>query len=116
VSGRPRESRRGDSVLLADMEEAAVMLDGLRDRGRDSFLSDPYAQAAAVRFLEILGEAAGNLSDVFQSRHPGLAVRRMRGFSSFAKHEYWRVKPERLWATLETMPELRQTLAKVRVD
>ena len=116
MTGRPHDTRRGDPVLLADMEEAVVMLEGLRERGREPFLADPYAQAAAVRFMEILGEAAGNLSLSFRSRNPDFPVRNLRGFASFAKHEYWRVQSERLWAAIAGMPELRRALVKVRAD
>ena len=37
----------------------------------------------------------------------------MHGFSSFAKHEYWRVDPQRLWKAVEEMPSLRERLSKV---
>lgn len=111
-----RESGRGDEIRVADIAETAVLLDGIRERGREAFLSDPYLQAAAVRYLEIIGEAAGELSDSFREKHPDVPARKMRGFASFAKHEYWRIDGPRVWKAVEAMPTIRRALGTVRVD
>jgi uncharacterized protein with HEPN domain len=108
------EGRRGDVVRVADIEETTSLLDGIRLKGRDAFLADPYLQAAAVRYLEIIGEAAGHLSSSFRSLHPAFPVRQMRGFASFAKHEYWRIKPELVWSAVHAMPTIRKALGRAR--
>jgi uncharacterized protein with HEPN domain len=103
-------SRRGDVVRLADIERAASLLEDLEHRGREAFVADPHLQAAAVRYLEVIGEAAGNLSADFRERHPDLPVRKMRGFASFSKHEYWRVEVGPLWESVVQARSLRQAL------
>lgn len=111
---RPAASRRGDALRLSDMLQAATLLDDLRRAGRARFVSDPHAQAAAVRYLEIVGEAAGALSAEFRARHPELPVRQMQGFASFAKHESWRVEEPRLWEAVQAMPAIRHALESAR--
>jgi uncharacterized protein with HEPN domain len=107
-------SLRGDGVRVADMLEAAALLDGIREKGREAFLSEPYLQAAAVRFLEVIGEAAGHLSESFRTNNPEIPVRKMRGFASLAKHEYWRVEVTGVWNAVEAMPSIRRALETAR--
>ena len=107
---RGRESRRGDALRLGDIYEALVRLEEIRRAGRDRFLSETLLQDAAIRRLEVVGEAAGSLSDATRNRFSGVPWRKMRGFASLAKHEYWRVDLERLWAAVDETPRVRDTL------
>ncbi len=106
--------QRGDALRISDILEAAALLDELRRRGRVPFGIDPHAQAPAVRYLEIIGGAAGNLSASFRKEHPDLPIRQMRGLASFAKHEYWRVQEQLLWEALEAIVPIRRTLETLR--
>lgn len=110
------KSRRGDEIRVADIEEATALLDGIRAKGREAFLADPYLQAAAIRYLEVIGEAAGHLSTSFRANHPGVPAQKMSGFSSFVKHEYWRVNAPLVWNAIEGMPLIRRLLVGARTD
>ncbi|HTT73765.1 MAG TPA: HepT-like ribonuclease domain-containing protein [Thermoplasmata archaeon] len=101
---------------MADIDAAAVRIDEIRSKGYEAFMIDPILQAATVRYLEIIGEASGELSDRFKAAHPDVPFRKMRGFSSFAKHEYWEIRPDLLWVAVETMPGIRRGLASVRAE
>jgi uncharacterized protein with HEPN domain len=98
------------------MVAAAAGLAEIFTLGRDRFLSDQLLQDAAVRRLEVLGEAAGAVSETVRRKHPAVPWRPMRGFASFSKHEYWRVDPLRLWSILETVNRLRPEIAAVRAE
>ena len=116
MTPRSPQSRRGDQLRVADMEHSAALIDELRALGRSRFLSDRTLQDAAIRRFEVLGEAAGHVSKRTREAFSKIEWSKMRGFSSFAKHEYWRLDLERVWAAIEEMPSLRRELAKVRVD
>jgi uncharacterized protein with HEPN domain len=98
------------------MDAAAILLEDVRKQGHQAFRSDVHLQAAAIRYLEIIGEAAGNLSASLRELHPEIPVRQMRGFASFAKHEYWRIDTERLWAAIGATGAIRRTLASIRAE
>jgi len=81
--------------------------------GYAHFAGSWLSQSASIRELEIIGEAAGQISPGLRRRHPEVEWARMRGFSSFAKHEYWRVEPRLVWEALSEMPQLRDRIRKV---
>lgn len=113
---RRASDRRGDALRLADIEEATILLEDIERRGLGAFSTDPHLQAAATRYLEVIGEAAGKLSEAFRADHPDVPIRRMRGFASMAKHEYWRIDVRRLWGNVQMMPEIRRLLTAARID
>ena len=109
-------SKRADVLRIADMEHSAALLDDLRAMGKDRFLSDRTLQDAAIRRFEVLGEAAGHVSKRTREAFPEVPWAQMRGFSSFAKHEYWRIDLSRVWEAIEETPALRRTLGRIRLD
>ena len=114
MSGREVPDRRGDPLRISDIERAAFMLEEIRKLGKDRFLSDPIVQDAAIRRLEIIGEAAGRVSAKVRESNPNVPWSRMWGFASIAKHEYWRVNVGRVWAAVEAMPGIQRRVAQVR--
>lgn len=104
--------RRGEELRLGDMLRSVERLQELLSRGSDEFYGSWVSQSAAVRELEILGEAAGEISSSTRLKHPEIEWTRMRGFSSFAKHEYWRLNPKLVWRAIEEMPVLADRIKK----
>jgi len=115
VKPRARESRRGDALRIADMQESVKLLLDVRKLGRDRLFGDSVVRDATIRRLEVLGVAAGHVSDAVRRRYPEVPWRRMRGFASFAKHEYWRLDFQRIWTIVDEMPALERALSRVRV-
>jgi len=111
-----RGDRRGDGLRIADILAAVDRLERTLAIGHERFLSEPDAFDAAVRRLEIVGEAAGKVSETTRGRHPEVPWQKMRGFASFAKHEYWKLRPDEVWRAVEAMPAIRRSLSAIRVD
>jgi len=66
---------------------------------------------AVVRELEIIGEAAGKLSQQFQQDHPEIPFRDMTDMRNFLIHEYFGVNKKIVWDTCQTdMKHLRKTI------
>ena len=110
-----RQSRRGDALRIADIQESVRLLALIRAGGRERLLTEPIVKDATIRRLEVIGEAAGHVSEAVRSRHPEIPWRKMRGFASFAKHEYWRIDIDELWDALESLPTLEKALNRIRV-
>lgn len=106
-------SSRGDALRLSDILRSIGRIEEVLEEGFEPFSKSWLSQSAVVRELEVIGEAAGAVSLTLRKRHPEVAWSQMRGFSSFSKHEYWRVDPRRLWKGVEEMPSLRERIAKV---
>lgn len=108
--------RRGDVRRLADIQVSIRKIVEATAGGRQAFDASFVIQDAIVRNLEIMGEAAGKISEGVRSQYPEVPWRRMRGFASFAKHEYWKIDLSTLWAAVEQMPSLESKVAAVRAD
>ncbi len=106
---------RADAVRLSDVLRSVERIEEVLGEGYESFSRSWRTQSAVVRELEIVGEAAGAISATVRRRHVEIRWKEMRGFSSFAKHEYWRVDPARLWKAVEEMPALRDQISRIIV-
>jgi uncharacterized protein with HEPN domain len=104
---------RNDALRLSDILRSSERLEEILRAGFDAFASSWVSQSAVIRELEIIGEAAGDLSSALRKRYTDVRWEQMRGFSSFAKHEYWRVKPELVWEAVKEMPALRERIRRI---
>lgn len=87
------------------------------DHTYEQFLKSPWDQAAVVRHLEIIGEAAAQLDDNYTSSHPQIPWRRISDFRNVLIHEYFAVDPLLVWEILQKdIPTLRQQIEKLLVQ
>ncbi len=93
---------------LTDILEAArKALDFVADSDEGSFAKDEKTVFAAVRALEIIGEAARRIPDPFRQEHPGIPWREMAGMRDKLIHDYFGVNLEVIWKTIhEDLPPL----------
>lgn len=105
--------RLTDATRLSDILRSVERLVEVLNAGYDSFERSWLSQSATIRELEIIGEAAGHMSSQLRRKHPEVRWAEMRGFSSFAKHEDWRVDPKLVWTAVTEMPALKEKLARV---
>lgn len=108
MTGRPT-----DAIRLGDILRSMERLEEVLQMGVEAFSASWLSQSATIRELEVIGEAAGHLSSPLRKGHQEIPWAQMRGFSSFAKHEYWRIDPKLVWATLAEIPALKAKVAKV---
>jgi uncharacterized protein with HEPN domain len=80
---------------------AQRLLDMARGRTYDEFLSDTQFRLAAERCIEIIGEAAGHVSDEFRSQFPDIPWRQIVGIRNIIVHGYAELDHERLWRVIQ---------------
>jgi uncharacterized protein with HEPN domain len=81
---------RSDPDRLLDMVEMCNLL--IEHASDDEALAtDPVIQAAAQRWIEVLGEAATHLSDELRSAHPEIPWREIIGTRVILAHAYFHV-------------------------
>lgn len=110
------QDRRADEIRLADILSSIRRIRSFTHEGEVPFAKSPVIQDAVIRNLEVIGEAAGKISDPLRRRYPVVPWSKMRGFASFAKHEYWRVTVERLWDTVQQLPAIEAAIAGIEPD
>ena len=87
-----------DMSLLWDMLDAAKKIQRfVAGKTYHDYSQDEVLQSAVERKLEIIGEAARNVSEAFQQQHPEIPWRGIISQRHFLAHEYGEVRQEKLW-------------------
>jgi uncharacterized protein with HEPN domain len=101
-----------DKALLDDIRRAAVEASGfVAGMGEAAFYKDTKTQKAVEREFEIMGEAARSVSEAARRAFPQVPFKAMIGMRNILAHDYGRVDPKELWATVhQSLPALRGQL------
>ena len=99
-----------DAQRIRDMLDAIAKIDRWRTSSHRGWPSDMY-EAAVLKELAVIGEAATQLSDRYLKRHPALPWKEIKGFRNRVVHQYW----DTAWAIVERilevdLPELRSAI------
>lgn len=91
-----------DRVRLQHMLEAAQAAQGFaQGRAKKDLDSDIMFSFAVVRALEIVGEAAKNISASFKVAHPEIPWRDIGRTRDIYAHGYFVLKTDRVWQVLQ---------------
>lgn len=105
---------RGDRHRLLDMQEAVDDLLTIVQRGRTAWDDDKLTRLAAQKLLEILGEAAKQVSGEVRDRFPGVPWRDLARVRDVYTHAYHRVDYDLMWEQLTTqLPSLQEKLSVI---
>jgi uncharacterized protein with HEPN domain len=98
---------RDDAYLLDILIAARKAIAFVYGVSREEFNASELRQAAVVRPLEIIGEAAGRVSEETRLSHPEIPWQQMIGMRNRLIHEYFRVDLDAVWDTLhKDLPQL----------
>jgi len=101
---------KDETVYLKHIRDAIAKIESYTTEGRKRFFADSMVQAAAIRNLEIIGEAARNLSpDFIRQRSPEIPWRSIIALRNVLIHEYFRVDLELVWRIVRRrLPTLKR--------
>jgi uncharacterized protein with HEPN domain len=104
-----------DHSWLADMLEAARLIETfVKGVGREAFEKDLMRQSAVHRQLEIMGEAAKQVSPEFRAQHPEVPWRQIAGMRDVLIHAYRKVQADEVWrAATGSVPPLIEVLERL---
>lgn len=93
---------RSDAALLLDMllalRKIVRFVEGLDEA---AFRSSELVQSAAIREFQVLGEAARLVSEAAKQQHSSLPWRLIAGMRNRLIHEYFDVRLDVLWETIQ---------------
>ena len=105
---------RDDLEFLDDMLSRIKLTNQFVVDGREAFHSSRVTQEAVIRNLEVIGEAARNISDQLRSEHPDVPWKQIIAFRNFVTHVYWGIKLERIWQIVEDdLPPLQMQIEAI---
>ena len=104
-----------DAVLLRDMLAfARRAIDAVADKSLAAVEDDPILAAALERFVEVIGEAAGRLSDATRNASPQIPWSEIIALRNRLVHGYFVVDHEILWTIIQDdIPKLIDTLEEL---
>ncbi len=78
---------------------------------QSAFESDVLLQDAVIRNIEVIGEAAKKVSDIFKEQNSQVPWREMAGMRDKLIHDYFGVDIEIVWKTVQIdIPVLKKLL------
>ena len=94
--------------MLEAAQHASEFAAGLT---RLAFEHDTLRQYALARAVEVVGEAASNVTEEFQTKHSHVAWAEIRGMRNRLAHAYFDINLDVLWhAVTVELPTLEQQL------
>jgi uncharacterized protein with HEPN domain len=107
--------QRDDSILVKHIIEAAEKsIDFLSSYTRDELGADEKLSLSIIRLLEIVGEAANQVSERYREAHPDIPWRNMVSLRNRLIHGYFDVDLDIVWDTVKSdLPPLVEKLRKI---
>ena len=107
--------KRDDTVYLRHILDAIGLIkEYTRGMSENEFLGNSMAHDAVIRQIEIIGEAARNISDEFREKHPKLPWAKMVGIRNKIIHEYFNINYAIVWDTIKgDLPILEKSIKKI---
>ncbi len=105
---------RDDRAYLLHIRDCIERILAYTRDGKRKFLSDPKTQDAVVRNIEVIGEAAKNVSKAFRTRHEAIPWKKMAGMRDKMIHDYFGVNLEIVWQVARReLPSLRKEIEHI---
>ena len=102
---------RDDRERLFDILEAIERTEKHTAIDRSSFESDELVQTWMVHHVQIIGEAAAQLSDDFKRNHHDVPWRAIAAMRNAIVHAYFRVDIDEVWSVIANdIPPLKQRI------
>jgi uncharacterized protein with HEPN domain len=99
--------QRDPGYLYDMLHEARMVLEFTSGKSFEAFCGDMQCQYAVIRAIEIIGEAAGQVSDEFRQTHPELPWRQTIGMRNRLIHGYGDIVLSIVWEVIEKhIPEM----------
>ena len=107
-----------DKAYLRDMLDAISDIEVfIGNINEAEFYKNKEKRYAVVRALEIIGEAAKNLSKELRSKHKEIPWKEIAGMRDKLIHWYFGIKWELVWETVKNkIPVLKKQLLKISVE
>ena len=91
-----------DAIHLADIIKSARMIqEYVSGASRQNFLGNNQLQDSVIRRFEIIGEAAGRVSQRLRDGSPDVPWSEMRGMRNRVIHRYDDIDMDIVWDTVE---------------
>ena len=108
---------RDDRERLLDIREAIERINKYAVRGKKAFEEDELVQNWIIHHLQIIGEAANQLSKNYQERNPDTPWSKIIGMRNILVHNYFDIDTAIVWTVVERdLPILKRNIDNMLKD
>jgi uncharacterized protein with HEPN domain len=110
-----KKAERDNRDFLEDMlQYAEIGIRIVKDLDYDAFLGNEEKVLAAIRAIEVIGEAAKHISPTVRDQYPEVPWSGLARMRDKLIHGYFGVDVEVVWQTLqEDLPLLRESMIRI---
>ena len=107
--------KMGDNQRLVHIVEAIAEIEKYTIGVELSeFKNNSMIRFATIKQIEIIGEAAKNISEITRNKYPEIEWREIAGLRNILVHEYFGIDPQLIWQIVEVdIPLLKERLKVV---
>ena len=107
--------KKDESVYLRHILDAFVQIEFyMDDVSHEEFLQNRLLQDGVIRQLEVMGEAARNLSDDLRNEYPQIPWRQMIGLRNRMAHAYFNVDLQIVWEIVRgDIPDPKEKIERI---
>lgn len=105
---------KDDKIFVAHiLESISIIKEHIKGISREQFDKDIKLQDAVIRRIEIIGEAAKNISEEFKEKHVKIPWHEIVGIRNIIIHEYFDINNDIVWDVCrKDMQNLERWLSK----
>jgi uncharacterized protein with HEPN domain len=106
--------KKDPRVYMAQILERIDRILTFTEDGREAFFESQLLQDAAIRNLEVIGEAAKRVPDDYRNSYPMIPWRGLASPRDVLIHQYEGVSLDQVWRIIrDELPPLRQAISSI---
>jgi len=111
-------TKRSQKAFIKDILESIDKVElYIGEMSKSDFRKNSAIQDAAVRRIEIIGEAAKNIAADFKKEHKEIPWKDICGMRDVLTHDYFGLNFEKVWKTVkEDLPPLKEQIKAILKD
>ncbi len=109
--------KRDYKLYLNDIKESIIQIDQyIKGVSEENFKKDKKLQDAAMRRLEIIGEASRNIPRALKEKNKDVPWFEMAQFRDLISHSYFKISLNHVWRTIkERVPSLKEKMKDIEL-